>query len=254
MRTNPFSTQKKLRHPAKIKIATGEFIENDVVLGGEQDPAVVVITGPNMGGKSTLLRQVCLCTLIAQVGGWVSASECVLTPTDMMFARMGARDDILRGQSTFYVESHETAVMLNKATSKTILALDEFGRGTATLDGTALASAVLNHIIDNIGCRTMFATHYQKLATAYGVHPGVSTKYMDFRFVDDRREDIVFLYKLVEGVCTQSFGPNVAKLAGLPESIITRAKQIAKESNAHLGGHTNPDFLLEQELLQLTTI
>ena len=225
----------KLRHPAGISGGMGGFVPNDVHLGGDAAP-FMLLTGPNMGGKSTIMRQVCLATIAAQVGAWVPADSLRLSPVDALFVRMGAKDNLILGQSTFFIELSETAAALSRATKHSLVALDELGRGTATIDGSAIAGAVLEYLARTVGCRRVFATHYHKLAEAYDAEGGkkddkVAVMHMGckVRSSEDAVEDIIFLYTLTEGACPKSFGTNVAKLAGLPLDVVARAASIAQK-------------------------
>jgi len=229
----PVFRAKGLRHPAGLDGGQGNFVPNDVALGGESDPPFTVLTGPNMGGKSTLMRQVCLATVAAQIGAWIPAEKMELSPVDAVFVRMGAKDHIMLGQSTFFVELSETAAALRRATSSSLVALDELGRGTATADGSAIASAVLEHLAHTIKCRGIFATHYHNVADAYRSDPQISIQHMAcaVRESDDNSgvDDVVFLYQLSKGACPKSYGANVAKLAGLPHNVVTRAVHVSQE-------------------------
>lgn len=227
----------KLRHPAGIMGGKGGFVPNDVCLGGDAAP-FMLLTGPNMGGKSTIMRQVCLASIAAQVGAWIPAERLQLSPVDAVFVRMGAKDHIMLGQSTFFIELSETAAALHRATKHSLVALDELGRGTATIDGSAIASAVLRYLADSVGCRGVFATHYHKLAEAYEeskdtqvavMHMGCAVRQSDDSAVDD----IIFLYQLCPGSCPKSFGSNVAKLAGLPLEVVSRAAVISGRLDSH---------------------
>lgn len=234
----------KLRHPAGISGGSGGFVPNDVHLGGEAPP-FMLLTGPNMGGKSTIMRQVCLATIAAQIGAWVPADSLRLSPVDALFVRMGAKDNLILGQSTFFIELSETAAALARATKHSLVALDELGRGTATIDGSAIAGAVLEYLARTVGCRGVFATHYHKLAEAYDAEESgkrddkVAVMHMGctVRTTDDAVDDIIFLYTLSNGACPKSFGANVAKLAGLPLDVVSRAASIAQKleggSEAH---------------------
>ncbi|CAG9467722.1 unnamed protein product [Pedinophyceae sp. YPF-701] len=226
-----------LRHPAGIRTQQGQaFVPNDICLGGDAAP-MLVLTGPNMGGKSTLLRQVCLTAILAQIGAYVPAESLELTPCDAIFVRMGARDRIMAGQSTFFLELSETATMLSKATARSLVALDELGRGTSTSDGAAIASAVLDSLVADTKCRGLFATHYHRLAGDHEGDAGVAIKHMACHVEeseDGKPASVAFLYKLAEGSCPFSYGVNVARLAGLPESVITRAAGKATELEAQM--------------------
>ncbi|EIE20176.1 hypothetical protein COCSUDRAFT_18682, partial [Coccomyxa subellipsoidea C-169] len=228
-------TAKGLRHPsAGLHMSAGAtFIPNDVELGGDKAP-FIILTGPNMGGKSTLLRQVCLAALMAQVGAWVPAVSLELTPVDAIFVRMGARDAIMTGQSTFLVELIETAAALNRATSASLVALDELGRGTATTDGAAIAAAVIHAFTQRIKCRGLFATHYHKLADAHADDPTTSIRHMACHVDRDAagREQVTFLYQLQDGACPKSYGTACARLAGMPDAILDRAEALAAQLEA----------------------
>jgi DNA mismatch repair protein MSH6 len=226
-----------LGHPVEASLDVN-FVPNDITLGGDDDdpqPPMIVLTGPNMGGKSTLMRQVCLATVAAQVGAWVPARMLELTPADAVFVRMGARDKIVVGQSTFFVELSETAAALSRATRHSLVALDELGRGTATVEGGAIASAVLEYLANKVKCRGIFATHYHHICDSYNSQNSavVAIKHMGCTVeppLDEGGvERVTFLYRLTDGACPKSYGINVAKLAGLPESVVRRAVQVRKE-------------------------
>eukprot|EP00877_Chromochloris_zofingiensis_P003836 jgi/Chrzof1/13453/Cz07g33220.t1 len=235
--SGPFFQAVQLRHPAGICGKDGSFVPNDVSIGGAGGPRFLVLTGPNMGGKSTMLRQACLAVVLAQIGAWVPAESLTMFPMDALFVRMGARDHILSGQSTFFVELSETAAMLQRATARSLVALDELGRGTATLDGAAIAAAVLDHLAHQTGCCGLFATHYHQLAEAHDSDPTVSIMHMACAVAEETSEgttqpgvqEVTFLYKLTPGSCPRSYGTNVAKLAGLPAAVVHRAGQISAE-------------------------
>ena len=211
------------RHPVIEQVQTDiSFVPNDVDMDEEQD-RVLILTGPNMAGKSTYIRQVALITLMAQMGSYVPAESAHIGVVDRIFCRVGASDDIARGQSTFMVEMSETALILNNATKKSLVILDEIGRGTATFDGLSIAWAVAEHLHDDIGCRTMFATHYHEMVDLEHTHSGVSNRHVEVR---EWKDEIVFLRKVLPGPADKSYGIQVARLAGLPKPIIERAKQI----------------------------
>ena len=226
---------QNLSHPCALSLARA-FVPNDARLGGEY-PGFCLITGPNMGGKSTYLRQVCLAAIMAHIGADVPASKFEMTAMDAVFVRMGAKDNLAGGQSTFMVELSETAAMLRRATTNSLVALDELGRGTATADGTAIACAVASHLIDK-RCRTLFSTHYHRLADDHARDPNVALAHMACRVELPSeagadaygRETVTFLYTLASGNCPRSYGVNVARLAGLPESVCLAAARRA----AHL--------------------
>jgi len=230
----PVFAATQLRHPAATGVRGGAFVPNDVALGGPGGaPPFLVLTGPNMGGKSTMLRQVCLAAMLAQVGAWVPAAGLTLTPVDAVFVRMGARDHILTGQSTFFVELSETAAMLSRASRQSLVALDELGRGTATSDGAAIAAAVLRHLAASTACRGLFATHYHSLAGDHAADGSVSIMHMACAVAPPAGgragdpEEVTFLYTLAAGACPKSYGTNVARLAGLPASVVRRAAEIS---------------------------
>ena len=265
----PFLRAEKVRHPCLTSLVSGNaFVPNDVRLGGVSgafeeggdagatDSPILLLTGPNMGGKSTLLRQICLCAVMAHVGADVPAKRFEMSAADAVYVRMGARDDVAGGRSTFMVELSETAAMLRRCTNHSLVALDELGRGTSTSDGFAIASAVMNKLL-RVGARTLFATHYHRLAEEHervgtkttpeasdkernsGAGSLVALAHMgcDVRPADadgDADGDpaaaaanarVTFLYTLEKGSCPKSHGVNVARLAGLPESVLRAASK-----------------------------
>jgi DNA mismatch repair protein MutS len=185
----------------------------------------VILTGPNMGGKSTYLRQMALLCLLAQTGSFVPAREAKVGLIDRLYARVGASDNIARGQSTFMVEMQETAHIMSGATSRSLVVLDEVGRGTATFDGLSLAWAVAEHLATNARARpkTLFATHYHELTDLADSVPGVLNAHVAAR---EWKDDIIFLHKILPGRSDRSYGIQVARLAGLPPSVIARARDI----------------------------
>lgn len=218
------------RHPSVEKMSSDTFISNDVYLDGE-DNRLLIITGPNMAGKSTYMRQTAIITLLAQIGSFVPASSALIGVCDRIFTRVGASDDLASGQSTFMVEMTEVANILNNATRKSLLILDEIGRGTSTFDGLSIAWAVLEHIADikQLGAKTLFATHYHELTELEGKLPGVKNYCIT---VKEEGEDIIFLRKIKRGGADHSYGVQVARLAGLPNKVIKRANVILKKLNA----------------------
>jgi DNA mismatch repair protein MutS len=213
------------RHPVIEKLAAKDaqrFIPNDLYFHPETE-FVAVITGPNMGGKSTYLRQAALLTILAQMGSFVPAESAVLPIVDRVFTRIGAADNLARGRSTFMVEMTETAVILNTATSRSLVVLDEIGRGTSTYDGLALAWAVVEHIHKNIRAKTLFATHYHELTELAETLPGVRNLHVS---VKESKDQILFLRKVEPGAADKSYGIEVARLAALPMSVIERAREI----------------------------
>jgi DNA mismatch repair protein MutS len=211
------------RHPVLDAILPkGSFVPNDARLGGDAG-SLLLITGPNMAGKSTFIRQVALVALMAQMGSFVPARRATLGVCDRIFARVGAADELARGQSTFLVEMIETARILNTATPASLVILDEIGRGTSTYDGMSLAWAVVEHLHDQVGCRALFATHYHELTALAETLPGVRNFNVAVR---EWQDQIVFLHKIVEGAADKSYGIHVARLAGVPRPVIERGKQI----------------------------
>lgn len=216
---------KEGRHPVVEKvIGKGEFVSNDTFLN-QNDNRLLLITGPNMAGKSTYMRQVALITLMAQIGSFVPAKSANISICDKIFTRIGASDDLAGGKSTFMVEMWEVSNILKNATSKSLVLLDEVGRGTSTYDGLSIAWSVIEYISKNnkLKCKTLFATHYHELTKLEGVIEGVKNYSVAVSEIDD---NIIFLRKIVEGGADQSYGIEVAKLAGLPQEVINRAKEI----------------------------
>jgi DNA mismatch repair protein MSH6 len=243
------------RHPCvDVTHSGGDFIPNDLILGGKFDPdgsSVLLLSGPNMGGKSTLLRQTCLITILAQVGSFVPAERCSLTPIDRIFTRLGASDRILCGQSTFFVELAETAAAVRGATRRSLVIMDELGRGTSTFDGTAIASATVQHLVERNQCLTLFATHYHSLLEDWKNEPSIRLGHMEC-VVEDNDDDsekksIAFLYTLGEGPCPKSFGVNVARLAGLPDDVLERAKRVSVAFEAEMNGESNNHKIIPSE-------
>ncbi len=226
------------RHPVVEAINKDEvFVPNDTFLNEDSDKTMI-ITGPNMAGKSTYMRQVALIVLMAHVGLYVPASSAEICITDRIFTRIGASDDVAFGQSTFMVEMVEVANILNNATSKSLALLDEIGRGTSTFDGLSIAWAVMEHISNKMGMKTLFSTHYHELTELEGVLEGVK----NYRItVKEFNDEVIFLRKIVRGGANKSFGVAVAKLAGLPAEVVARAKEISKnlensDLNRHIAG------------------
>ena len=216
------------RHPVVEQMIENDmFIANDTYLDN-QKKRVSVITGPNMAGKSTYMRQTALIVLMAQIGSFVPAAKANIGIVDRIFTRVGASDDLASGQSTFMVEMTEVANILRNATAKSLLILDEIGRGTSTFDGLAIAWAVIEHISNTklCGAKTLFATHYHELTELEGKIPGVNNYCIA---VKEKGDDIVFLRKIVKGGADKSYGIQVAKLAGVPDSVISRAKELVEE-------------------------
>ena len=219
---------KEGRHPVvEQMINADQFIANDCYLDLDSN-TIAIITGPNMAGKSTYMRQVALIVLMAQIGSFVPAEEATIGVVDRIFTRVGASDDLSTGQSTFMVEMNEVANILHNATSKSLLILDEIGRGTSTYDGLSIAWAVVEHIAYNIGAKSLFATHYHELTELEGQLKGVHNYCIA---VQELGEDIIFLRKIIPGGADQSYGIQVARLAGLPEEVLSRARTIVNSLN-----------------------
>ena len=223
---------KEGRHPVVEKMISNDmFISNDTYLDNGNN-RISIITGPNMAGKSTYMRQTAIIVLMAQIGSFVPASSAKIGIVDRIFTRVGASDDLASGQSTFMVEMNEVANILRNATAKSLLVLDEIGRGTSTFDGLSIAWAVVEHISNPklLGAKTLFATHYHELTELEGKLNNVHNYCIA---VKEKGDDIVFLRKIVKGGADRSYGIQVAKLAGVPDSVIERAKQIADELSAN---------------------
>ena len=217
------------RHPVLDQnIGDEKFVPNDTILEPEES-RVILITGPNMAGKSTYIRQVALITLMAQIGSFVPAESAEIGLVDRIFTRVGASDDLAKGQSTFMVEMTETAVIANAATDQSLVILDEIGRGTSTYDGLSIAWSVAEHLHDEIGARTLFATHYHELTDLATSRSAVKNYNVAVREWNDQ---IIFLRQIVPGAADRSYGIQVARLAGLPESVISRAKEILEKLEA----------------------
>ena len=216
------------RHPVVEKMMSGElFVANDTLLDHKKN-RVDIITGPNMAGKSTYMRQTALIVLMAQIGSFVPAKSANIGLVDRIFTRVGASDDLASGQSTFMVEMSEVANILRHATKDSLLILDEIGRGTSTFDGLSIAWAVVEYIAGSslAGAKTLFATHYHELTELEGKLPGVNNYCIA---VQEKGDSIIFLRKIIKGSADRSYGIQVAKLAGVPEVVIERAKEIAAE-------------------------
>ena len=207
-------------------IDSGSFVANDTYLNKDTD-RLSIITGPNMAGKSTYMRQVALITLMAQIGSFVPASYAQIGIVDKIFTRVGASDDLSMGQSTFMVEMMEVATILKEATENSLIILDEIGRGTSTYDGLSIAWAVVEHITDKTKCgaKTLFATHYHELTELENKLEGVKNYSIA---VKEKGEDIIFLRKIVKGGTDESYGIHVAKLAGVPKTVVKRSNEILR--------------------------
>ncbi|MEO1525985.1 MAG: DNA mismatch repair protein MutS [Planctomycetota bacterium] len=217
------------RHPVlDVNMPQGEFVPNDCVHAPESG-MILLITGPNMAGKSTYIRQVALITLLAQAGSYVPADSAVVGIADRIFARVGASDELSRGQSTFMVEMVETARILNTATPRSLVILDEIGRGTSTYDGLSLAWAITEHLHEQVGCRTLFATHYHELTQLEESLPRVTNLNVA---VKEWNDEVVFLHRIVAGGADKSYGIHVARLAGVPAMVNERAKDVLAQLEA----------------------
>ncbi|KAL5206458.1 hypothetical protein ABZP36_034667 [Zizania latifolia] len=229
---------RNLRHPTlqSDSLGNGTFVPNDIKMGGPGDASFIILTGPNMGGKSTLLRQVCLTIILAQIGADVPAESFELSLVDRMFVRMGARDHIMAGQSTFLVELMETASVLSSATKNSLVALDELGRGTSTSDGQAIAASVLEYLVHRVQCLGLFSTHYHRLAEE-NKDSKVSLCHMacEVGKGEGGLEEVTFLYRLTPGSCPKSYGVNVARLAGIPAPVLQRATEKSVDFEASYG-------------------
>ncbi|MCH9017611.1 MAG: DNA mismatch repair protein MutS, partial [Chloroflexi bacterium] len=222
---------KEGRHPVVERVlAPGSFVANDVHLSNE-GARMVVLTGPNMAGKSTFIRQVAIITLMAQIGSFVPAAEATIGLVDRIFTRVGLQDDLTTGQSTFMVEMVETAAILNQATPRSLVILDEIGRGTSTYDGLSIARSVIEHIHNDprLGCKTLFATHYHELTKLAASLPGVRNCSVA---VTEEGNKVVFLHKIVPGGADKSYGVHVAQMAGLPQGVINRAWEVLADLEA----------------------
>ncbi len=227
------------RHPV-LSAGSGrtDFTPNDTGLGGDHG-TLAVITGPNMAGKSTYIRQTALIVLLAQLGSYVPAARATVGIADRIFTRVGAADDLTRGQSTFMVEMIETANILNNATTRSVVILDEVGRGTSTLDGVSLAWAISEHLIEPVAARTLFATHYHELTELEERHEG-KVENLNVA-VREWKDEIVFLHKIVPGGTDKAYGIHVARLAGIPPGVLSRAKEILGHlEQEHVGGRGTP--------------
>jgi DNA mismatch repair protein MutS len=226
----PILDVREGRHPVlEQSLPPGTFVPNDVRLGAH-DGTFWLITGPNMSGKSTFIRQVAVLTLMAHVGSFVPAKSARIGITDRIFTRVGASDELNRGQSTFMVEMTEAANILNNATPRSLVILDEIGRGTSTYDGVSLAWAITEHLHTQIGCRALFATHYHELAQLAQTLPQLRNHNV---LVREWQDDIVFLHKIAPGSADKSYGIHVARLAGIPPEVLGRAREVLRQLETH---------------------
>jgi len=213
------------KHPVLAESLGAQFVPNDIELGG-QSGDILIITGPNMSGKSTYIRQTALSVIMAQAGSFIPAKQATIGLVDRIFTRVGASDELTRGQSTFMVEMTETANIINNATGKSLVILDEVGRGTSTYDGLSLAWAITEHIANKIKCRTLFATHFHELTELSELFSNIKNCNVAVR---EWMDEVVFLHKIVPGGTDKSYGIHVAKLAGIPKPILERSKEILAE-------------------------
>jgi DNA mismatch repair protein MutS len=216
------------RHPVVERVLPpGSYVPNDIYLSND-DARIIVLTGPNMAGKSTFIRQVAIITLMAQIGSFVPASEATVGLVDRIFTRVGLQDDLTTGHSTFMVEMVETAAILNQANPRSLVVLDEIGRGTSTYDGLAIARSVIEHLHNDprLGCKTLFATHYHELTELANILPGVRNFNVA---VAEEGGEVVFLHRIIPGGADRSYGVHVAQLAGLPRAVINRAWEVLGE-------------------------
>ena len=234
---------RECRHPiVETMVESGTFVPNDVWLDADEQ-RLMVITGPNMAGKSTTMRQVALAVIMAQAGGFVPAQDAQIGLVDRIYTRVGASDNLAHGQSTFMVEMRETAEIMRGATRRSLVILDEIGRGTSTYDGLSIAWAVAEHLHDVIACRAMFATHYHELCDLAESRTGIVNCNVAAR---EYQDDVVFLRKLLPGGANRSYGIAVAKLAGLPQILIARARAIlhsleTEQSGPGMPHHSAPE-------------
>ncbi|RAL37216.1 hypothetical protein DM860_004138 [Cuscuta australis] len=231
----PVLEMKGLWHPYALSGDTcGMPVPNDLQLGGgetgQRNGHTLLLTGPNMGGKSTLLRATCLAVIMAQMGCYAACEALTLSLVDTIFTRLGATDRIMMGESTFFIECMETASVLKNATQNSLVILDELGRGTSTFDGYAIAYAVFRHLVETVNCRLLFATHYHALTKEFASHPHVILNHMacSFQTGPGNREELVFLYRLASGACPESYGMQVALMAGIPKHVVDSASRASR--------------------------
>lgn len=234
-----------LRHPIVACFSPDHFVSNDIKLSSNpESERVMILTGANMGGKSTLLRQVGLAAILAQLGSWVPAESLTMTPFDRIFTRLGANDNIIGGESTFKVELSETAKILKHCTHRSLVIIDELGRGTSTFDGVSIAEAVLHYLIVTKKPCVLFSTHYNMICDTFSSNPNVALCYLNclvneekyFLFIISEcsksfRKTVTFLYKLVRGVSPKSYGIHVAHMAGIPYEIIDNAATFSENKS-----------------------
>lgn len=242
------------RHPVVAAKMGTSFVPNDAVLNAKGVAGILVVTGPNMGGKSTVLRQTCIAVIMAQLGCRVNAVSCILSPVDRIFTRIGSYDTILEGKSTLLTELEETAALLKHGTSQSLAVLDELGRGTSTFDGAAIAAAVLEDLAERVKCLALFATHYHPVSREAAKWPSVAPYHMAAN-IDQGTHEMTFLYRFLPGLCPASHGHNVARLAGLPASVLDVA--VAKSAEFETCTRSlrdREDHSMEAEVLRLVQL
>lgn len=226
---------RECRHPVAASRMGNSFVPNDTLLNAGDVPGVLVVTGPNMGGKSTVLRQTCIAVIMAQLGCRVNAAVCRLSPVDRIFTRIGSQDLLLEGKSTLLTELEETAAVIRHGSNRSLAVLDELGRGTSTFDGAAIASAVLHDLASRVRCLVLFATHYHPVSQEAAKSALVAPFHMAAN-VDDRTQGMTFLYRFLPGLCPASHGHHVARLAGLPSGVVTDALAKSAEFERECAG------------------
>ena len=232
------------RHPVVESVIEGEYIDNDIILDSNTD--ILIITGPNMSGKSTYMREFGIIAILNQIGSYVPATKCNIPIFDKIFTRIGASDDLVGGESTFMVEMKESAYALKNATSKSLILFDELGRGTSTYDGMSLAGAIIEYIANKVKCKTLFSTHYHELTNMANEFPSIRNVHVT---ISENDGDITFLHKVLDGAVDKSYGINVAKLANLPSFVIKRANELLSkfESKNNKEGKVIKQFELNLE-------
>ncbi|KAF8707212.1 hypothetical protein HU200_030459 [Digitaria exilis] len=254
----PILRMKGLWHPYAFAESANGLVPNDLTLGGDLSGLnrfALLLTGPNMGGKSTIMRATCLTIVLAQLGCYVPCTSCELTLADSIFTRLGATDRIMSGESTFLVECTETASVLQNATEDSLVLLDELGRGTSTFDGYAIAYAVFRHLVERVRCRLLFATHYHSLTKEFASHPHVSLQHMACMFRPrsgdgNGEKELTFLYRLTSGACPESYGLQVATMAGIPKAVVERASVAGQAMRAKIAGN----FKSSEERAEFSTL
>ena len=211
------------RHPVVEKVIKDEYVPNDIIM--DNNTSILLITGPNMAGKSTYMRQLGIITIMAQIGCYVPAKKATIPIFDKIFTRIGASDDLVSGESTFMVEMTESANAIRNATPNSLILFDELGRGTATFDGMSIAQSILEYINNKIGCKTLFSTHYHELTDLENTLKKLKNKHVS---AEEKDGKITFLHKVKDGSVDKSYGINVARLASLPKEVTDRAEEILK--------------------------